>query len=91
MLFDTAGNAKLWEVEVDQAAVPAEVLSAARAGVQGDVRSIEEIRDSEQRIVEYHVKLNANGVRWKMIISPTGTRTRVYREVPAEIEVPVTL
>jgi hypothetical protein len=57
--------------------------------MSGNVDKYEEIRDAERELVEYHVKLTAEGKRYKLRVSPGGEVLGVAREVPAEIEVPV--
>lgn len=87
-LFDDSGRVIAWELEVDAASVPAAVLQAADEAVGGRRTKVEEIRDGEKRLVEYHVKKTDRAVRYKLVVTPAGRVVRIWREMTAEIEVP---
>lgn len=88
-MFTPEGELFQQEIQVSQAKVPAGVQTAARAAVSGGkVKKWEEIRDGNNALVEYHVKMNRGGKDYKVMISTAGRTIGVYREVPAEIEVP---
>jgi len=88
VLFDASGRPVAFEIEVDAAAVPAAVLRAADAAVGGSRTKVEEIRDGDRRLVEYHVKKTDRGVRYKLVVTPEGKVAKIWREMKAEIEVP---
>lgn len=88
VLFDGSGKPVGWEIEVDAASAPAAVLQAADEAVGGSRTKVEEIRDGEKRLVEYHVKKTDRGVRYKLVVTPEGKVLRIWREMKAEIEVP---
>lgn len=88
-MFTPEGVLFQQEIEVSQAKVPAGVQTAARAALSGGkVRKWEEIRDAQNGLLEYHVKMNRGGKDYKIKISTGGRVTEVLREVPSEIEVP---
>lgn len=88
VIVDAVGRVLLQEVTVAEKDVPAAVLSAAREAVPGGkVTSRERITGPGRD--EFHVKVEKDGIHYKMLISPAGVVTRKAREVRAEIEVPV--
>jgi len=88
-MFRPDGTLYAEEAEVAVSAVPAAVTSAVARRMDGRVTTWEEIRDGERRLVEYHAKVEAEGRRYKIRVTPAGDVLGVVREVPAEIEVPV--
>jgi hypothetical protein len=80
------------EIEVDAGTLPQTVNAAADQAVPGGRRTkSEEIRDEENELEEYHVKIERQGLRFKVVLTPEGRVLRVLRETLAEIEVPVQL
>jgi len=80
------------EIEVDAGSLPQAVNAAADQAVPGGRRTkSEEIRDRENKLEEYHVKIERQGLRFKVVLTPEGRVLRVARETLAEIEVPVQL
>jgi hypothetical protein len=88
-MFTPDGQLYQQELSVPQSKVPAGVQTAARAALSGGkVRNWEEIRDANNALIEYHVKMARGGKNYKVMVTTDGRVTSVYREVPAEIEVP---
>lgn len=88
-MFTPEGELFQQEISVPQAKVPAGVQTAARAALSGGkVRAWEEIRDANNALLEYHVKMARGGKNYKLMITTDGRVMSVYREVPSEIEVP---
>jgi len=88
-MFRPDGTLHSQEVEVAASTVPESVKSAvARAGY-GDVRVWEEIHDGMQQLVEYHAKTTRDGRNYKLLVGVDGQLLSVYREIEAEIEIPV--
>ena len=88
-MFTPEGQLFQQEIEVPQAKVPAGVQTAARAALSGGkVNKWEEIRDGENKLLEYHVKMLRGGKNYKLMLTTDGRVIGVYREVPSEIEVP---
>jgi hypothetical protein len=88
-MFTPDGQLFQQEVEVPQSKVPAGVQTAARAALSGGkVTKWEEIRDGDNTLLEYHVKMSRGGKDFKLMITLGGRVKAVYREIPSEIEVP---
>lgn len=88
-MFTPDGQLYMQEISVPQSKVPAGVQTAARAALSGGkVRNWEEIRDADNTLLEYHVKMSRGGKNYKLKVTTGGRVKAVYREVPAEIEVP---
>jgi uncharacterized membrane protein YkoI len=88
-MFTPDGQLYQQEIEVAQSSVPAGVQTAARAALSGGkVRKWEEIRDADNALIEYHVKMARGGMNYKVKVTTGGRVTHVYREIPGEIEVP---
>ncbi len=80
------------EVQVPVTKVPQGVQDSIQKGYpNGTVNAWEEIRDGKDVLVEYHVKLTDGDRNYKVAVSPAGKLTAAWREIPAEIEVPVKL
>ena len=88
-MFLPDGTLHSEELEVAASAVPEAVRAAVAGAPWGEPDAWEEIRDGERRLVEYHVKTSREGKRYKLLLDPGGALRQVFREVPAEIEVPV--
>ena len=88
-MFHPDGRLHSEEVEVAQAGVPDVVQKAALARLDGQITKLEEIRGSERQLLEYHAKITADGMKYKVRVTADGTVLGVVREVPAEIEVPL--
>ena len=89
-MFHPDGRLHSEEVEVEGSSVPDAVKAAVAARMDGEVTKWEEIRNGDRELVEYHAKLKAsNGMKYKLLVTTHGEVFGVYREVPAEIEVPV--
>ncbi|MHC4729199.1 MAG: hypothetical protein ACYS6Z_01250 [Planctomycetota bacterium] len=87
-MFTPDGELFQQEIEVAQAKVPAGVQTAARAALSGGkVKKWEEIRDGNNALLEYHVKMARGGKDYKLMLTTAGRVTAVYREIPSEIEV----
>lgn len=89
VLFDEAGKPKSWEVEIDPSEAPPNVLAAAEAAAPGTRSKVEKILGPARELLAYHVKLAGDRGRYKVEVSPHGKVAAVWREVDAEIEVPV--
>ena len=89
-MFLPDGTLHSMEVEVPEDEVPHTVKSAAKgAFARGNVTAWEEIRNARREIVEYHVKIEADGRHYKIAVLHDGKITARHREVVAEIEVPL--
>lgn len=89
VLFDAAGRPRSWEIEIDPGEAPPNVLAAAEAAAPGARRKVEKILGAARELVAYHVKTAGEQGRYKVEVSPRGEVVAVWREVDAEIEVPV--
>jgi hypothetical protein len=89
LLFDSAGTVHRWEIQIDVLDAPEAILEEADSAVGGWIVEVEEIRDADYELVEYHVKKNNNGDRYKLVFRASGKLKQVYKEVPAELEVPI--
>jgi Putative beta-lactamase-inhibitor-like, PepSY-like len=88
-MFFASGRLHSEELEVRADAVPAEVRSAVdQRFPDGIVDKYEEIRDGSRQLREYHVKVDVDGRRHKLILSTSGKVTGDYLELQAELEVP---
>lgn len=88
-MFTPDGVLHSEEIEVGPESIPGSVRdSVAREWAGGAVRVWEEIRDARRQLVEYHVKLERAGKKYKVMVSPDGRVLGAVREVVAEIEVP---
>jgi hypothetical protein len=77
------------EVQVREHTVPEAVRETARAALAGArVTKWEEIRDMDRKLIEYHVKMASGGMNYKVLIALDGKLINIYREIPAELEVP---
>jgi hypothetical protein len=89
-MFTPAGALHQLELEVAADSVPADVKRTALEAVDGArPDKWEEIRDAQQELTEFHVKLGRGDERFKVVISLDGVLLAVFRELPAEVEVPV--
>ena len=78
------------ELEIADSDAPARVLAAAdRAVPWGRRTRVERVLDGNERLIEFHVKKVAEELRYKILIAPDGTVKQVYREIPAQIEIPI--
>jgi hypothetical protein len=92
IMVTPAGRVHLYETAIDVSGAPPAILAAAdRAFPGGIVGSVEKILDRHDRLIEYHVKKTINGTKYKVMVAPDGTVRRAFREIPAEIEVPVAI
>jgi hypothetical protein len=91
-MFTPSGQLYSEEIQIPEDEVPAAVKDAiATTWPAGSVKHYEMIRDGSGTITEYHVKLDAAGQALKIVVSTGGTIKAGYREVPAEIEVPIAI
>lgn len=80
------------EIQIPTDDVPEAVRAAVAKGwPAGSVKAWEMIRNASGAITEYHVKLADEARALKIVVSTSGRLVRGYREVPAEIEVPISL
>jgi hypothetical protein len=89
ILFDSTGTPVLWELEIDPSSAPKNVIEAADAAIGGSRTKVEEIRDAAKNLTAYHIKKDEGGIRYKIVLSTKGVVEQVYREMSAEIEVPI--
>jgi hypothetical protein len=89
-MFTPDGALHQLELEVAADTIPAGVRSTARDAIDGArADKWEEIRDAQQELIEFHVKLGRGDERFKIVIGLDAALLAVFREVPAEVEVPV--
>ncbi|MDJ0976796.1 MAG: hypothetical protein QNJ98_20240 [Planctomycetota bacterium] len=89
-MFHPDGRLHEIEAEVDPSTVPQAAKDAVTATWPNATNhKWEVIKDGDQSIVEYHVKLLDGGMNLKIIVFTDGKLGRVYREVVSEIEVPM--
>lgn len=92
MMVTPAGRVHLYEIAIDASEAPPAILAAADRSFPGGIRrSVEKILDRHDRLIEYHVKKTVNDTKYKIMVAPDGTVRRAFREIPAEIEVPVAI
>jgi hypothetical protein len=90
VMMTPKGKPYRMEMTVKPSDVPAGVLGAADEAIPGGRRSsVEKILDGDKNLLEYHIKKEVKGIKYKILVGPDGEVLCVYREVPAEIEVPV--
>lgn len=88
VLFDSRAKVISTEFEIPLATSPASVLAAADKWIHGgEITAVEEVRKGGG--LTYHVKKQVEGMRYKLLFTPGGELIMAYREVPAEIEVPI--
>ena len=88
-MFYPDGTVFRSEIEVSVDDVPQSIQKVAAAALPGaKVTKYEEIREADGRLIEYHVKLNRDGKRYKLLLHRTGVFRGLLREIPAEVEVP---
>ena len=91
-MFLADGTLHSEENQVAESTVPDGVRAAIKASFpEGTVNMWEEIRDGARKLVEYHVKLTQRAHKIKAAVSLTGSLISAVREVPAEIEVPISV
>lgn len=88
-MFTEDGTLHSAEAEVSRSSVPQAVRDLVQRSGWGAPRAWEQIRDSENELVEYHVKTSRNSRDYKLVISLEAQLIAVWREVEAEIELPV--
>ena len=94
-MFTESGQPHVWEIQVKQGVVPPKVVQA----IQGRYPGADLTKVVWEKIVyggdpngdpsEYHVKVPFQGKNYKVVLAPTGYVVDTFREIPAEIEVPV--
>jgi hypothetical protein len=88
ILFTSDGRVRITEFQISAGSAPRRVMeSVERVVPGGDLTSVEEV--TEGAVKTYHVKKEANRIRYKLILAPDGKLLGKLREVQAEIEVPV--
>lgn len=90
-MFHEDGRLHSMELEVDPASEPAITRAVARMWPASTLKAVEEIRDGEQLLVEYHVKIDADGRALKVTVDRDAKVVAAVREIAAELEVPVAL
>ena len=88
-MFTPDGTLHAEEVEVPASVVPQGVRKMVAGAGYGDVRAWERVHDGDQELVEYHVKTTRDDRNYKLIVSTEAELLAVFREIEAEIEVPV--
>jgi len=90
VMFTEQGEPYRWELEVAESDVPGNVLEAARTAVEGaKIDKSESILGPQKDLLEYHLKLSKDNVKYKVVVSTAGELQRIYRETIGEIEVPI--
>jgi hypothetical protein len=90
IMLTPAGKPYRMEIKVRESEVPSEVIAAADSAAPGGRRtSVEKILDGKENLLEYHIKKSVNGIHYKILVTSDGRVREVYREVMAEIEVPL--
>jgi len=88
LVVDESGRVLETEKELAQGEAPAVVRNAALAAIPGgEFATIELIERPGE--LEYHVKLERGGGRYKVVLDPEGGVLRRVREARAEIEIPL--
>lgn len=88
VLFSPGGDVVSTEFEIPIADAPAKILGAADTWVRGgEILSVEEVRGEGG--LAYHVKKQAEGMRYKLVLTPGGELVVALRELRAEVEVPL--
>ena len=88
-MFHPDGKLHSEEIQVAVDKVPVAV-QAAIAEVYSDakVSKWEEIRDGNRALIEYHVKLESGGRKYKAVVTTGGVFVEAFHEILAEVEVP---
>jgi hypothetical protein len=90
IMMTPGGKPYRMEIQVRASEVPSAVLAAADDALPGGRRtSVEKILDGKENLLEYHIKKTVDGMHYKILVTPDGKARKIYREVPAEIEVPM--
>ncbi|KAA3604972.1 MAG: hypothetical protein DWQ01_20420 [Planctomycetota bacterium] len=93
LVIDDAGNLLEFERELGWDEAPPEVLEGANLAIQGgnpvSVEILGILQESGEYENLYHVKLDRDGARYKVELSPNGEVLRKVREARAEIEIPL--
>jgi hypothetical protein len=91
-MFEPDGTPYNEEIQIPATDVPQKVQDAIAGGwPQGQVTAWEKILDGAGTLLEYHVKLQSGGKALKIVVSTGGHLLAGYREVPAEVEVPIAI
>lgn len=88
-MFHEDGTLHAEEVQIASTSVPSEVRTAAARRLEGPVSTWEEVRNHRRKLVEYHAKGSVGERHFKVVLTPAGEVKGVFREVEAEIELPV--
>jgi len=89
VMFYPDGTVFRSEIEVAAEDVPRSIRNIAQAALPGaQATKFEQIREADNRLIEYHVKLSRDGKRYKLILARAGEFRSLLREIPAEVEVP---
>jgi len=90
VMMTPKGKPYRMEIEAKPTEVPAEILAAADKAVPGGMRKkVEKILDGEENLLEYHIKKEVKGIKYKILVTTEGEVHAVYRETLAEIEIPL--
>lgn len=90
-MFTAEGELHSLELEVARDSAPAVTQRITSTWPGSTVRMLEEIRDASRNFVEYHVKIDHKGAKYKIVADAEGTIRAALRETPAELEVPVSI
>ncbi len=87
-VFDDSGRLLESEEELGPGELPEEVLRHVELALGGGERTSTE-RVTRGDKVEYHVKKEKDGMRYKIVLAENGALLAVVREARAEVEVPL--
>lgn len=90
-MFLADGTLHSSEAQVPASAIPQKVRTLVQESGWGAVNTWEHILDARGELVEYHAKTTREGRSYKLVISPKPALREVWREVEAEVELPVAL
>jgi uncharacterized membrane protein YkoI len=88
LVYDEDAELLELERELRRSEAPSVVLEAAKHAITGGTfKSVEVIEQGDEQL--YHVKLEKDGMSYKVVLTPEGEVTRKVREQRAEIEIPL--
>jgi hypothetical protein len=91
-VFRADGTLVNEELEIPEESVPEPIRETIAERFPGAaIPRYDEVRDGQRTVRAYHVRLRLETRAYKLVIGPDGQLLQALLEVPAEVEVPVTL
>jgi hypothetical protein len=90
VMLTEEGKIHRWENSVDPSTVPVSIMKKATLAVKSaKLTKAEQILDGAKNLMEYHFKMEKDGIKYKIVVPLDAETVRVYRETVSEIEVPL--